>query len=281
MNIQQQNGIVSTVNFTPFLETEEYQNLRKSLFEQATIASHITPLNRIDIFDESILVFKSVYQALSFLCHVFRAVVKLGGQTNGGISLRSSLCSGDYFVHQDQIYGDAVNLATKLSSCSRENEMLVCGIDTHFIEEFTKKNPDIAYHLRINEENCVSINLLDQDATRTEEDSRHFKFEFNEQSKKFELERSRKINIGRSENSDIFIDSSLVSRNHATITVNFDNLQIEDHSSNGTYLYYDDREIFLTQESMKLRCSSGHISCGFSLYSRSHDTANIISFMLE
>ncbi len=283
MNIQQQNGIISTINFTPYVETEEYQNLRKSLFDQATIASHITPTNHIDIFDESILVFKSVYQALSFLCHVFRSAVNLDGQVNGGgITLRSSLCFGDYFVHQDQIYGDAVNLATKLSYSSRQNEMLVCGIDTHIIEEFARSHHDIDYHLRDNEDNCVSINLLDHDSTRTKEDTRHFIFEFNGKSELFLLERCRKISIGRSENSDIFIDSDLISRNHATISLNFDSFQFEDHSSNGTYLYFDDRELFLTRETTKLRCDKGRISCGASLYSgNDSDTSNAISFMLH
>ncbi len=281
MNIQQQNGIISTINFTPFLETEEFQNLRKTLFDQAEIVSHITPLNRIDIFDETILIFKDVYQALGFLCEVFRTVVRLDEKNCGGISLRSSLCFGDYFVHQDQIYGDAVNLATKLSYCSRENEMLVSGIDTSIIEKFVQNHQDIEYHLRGSEGDWVSINLLDHDPTRLKEDCRYFKFEFNGQSKKFELKRNQKINIGRSEDSDIFIDSSLISRNHATIILNYDKFQIEDHSSNGTYLYFDDREIFLSQDSMNLRCSSGHISCGFSLYSGSdNDTVSAISFML-
>ncbi len=281
MNIQQQNGIISTINFSPFLENEEYKSLRKSLFDQAVIASNISPVNQIDVYDESILVFHSIQQALSFLYHVFHSVVKLERENNGGISLRSSICFGDYFVHQDQIYGDAVNLATKLTYSSRENEMLVCGIDSQVIEDFSRNHGDIACYARNSDENCVSISLLDQDSTCIKVDTRQFKFKFNDQSKEFDLERNRKIRVGRSNDSDIFIDSDRISRNHATITLNYDSLLFEDHSSNGTYLYFDDREVFVTRETIKLPCSNGHISCGYSLYANNGESTDVISFMLN
>ncbi len=280
MKIQQQNGIVSTINFAPFMETEEYESLRKSLFAEASLTSRISPVSRIDIFDESILIFTNTKQALEFLYHLFRAVVNIERNNNFGISLRSSICFGNYFVHQDQIYGDAVNLATKLSYCSRANEMLVYGIDHSIIREFAGLHNDIVYNTREDDSNCVSISLLDQDQTRTNQDTRNYKFEFNGITKEFDLERSRKIQIGRSEDAEIFIDNDRISRNHATITLNFDCLHLEDHSSNGTYIYLDDRELFLRNDSMKLQGISGHISCGLSLYTDS-ETSNSISFMLS
>ncbi len=279
MNIQQQNGIVSTIYFTPFLESDEYRDIRTTLFDQAMHASNIAPLNRLDILDESILVFGSDYQALSFLYHIFHAMVKLEGEMNCNITLRSSLCQGDYFLHQDQIYGNAVNLATKLSASSRENEMLVCGFDPETIAEFTNNHDDIACHHRDSEKNCVAISLLDQDSTNLEFDRRYFHFEINNQSYTFNLERNRRVSIGRSHISDIFIDSSLVSRNHATIILSDDSLAVEDHSSNGTYLYVDDQEILIAQDSAKLPGVQGNICCGFSR-SDSNETADVISFML-
>ncbi len=50
----------------------------------------------------------------------------------------------------------------------------------------------------------------------------------------FESSRNQKILIGRSNESDIYIDSDDISRNHATISLNYNNIFIEDHSSNGT-----------------------------------------------
>ncbi len=198
---------------------------------------------------------------------------------NCNIILRSSLCQGDYFLHQDQIYGNAVNLATKLSASSRENEMLVSGFDPHTIREFEKNHSDIVCHHRDTDDNCVAISLLDQDPTNLTLDNRYFNFEVNNQSYRFDLERNRRVSIGRSHKSDIFIESSLVSRNHATIILNGDTIAVEDHSSNGTYLYVDDREIFIGQSSMELPNVKGTLCCGFKR-SDSYETTDVISFML-
>lgn len=279
MNIQQQNGIVSTINFTPFSETEECMSLRKLIFDQAIVASNCSPTNQIDIFDESILVFDSYYQALNFLVNLFRSLNDLEKYSSVKTILRSSLCQGNYFVHQDQIYGDAVNLATRLCCSSRENELLVCGIESQIVEDFIKKQGDVACFIRNQDENCVSIGLLDKDLTDGHFEHKLFQLVNNNQSLVFETSRNRKINIGRAEDSDIFIDSDHISRNHATITLNYDNVFIEDHSSNGTYLYFDDREIFLTNDRLKLGCDDGFISLGRDRQANI-ESSGIVSFLM-
>lgn len=279
MNIQQQNGVVSTINFAPYSETEASRSLRKTLFDRATAASNVLPINRIDAFDETILIFESFFKALDFMCHLFRSAVLLENQTCSPISLRSSLCAGDYFVHGGQIYGDAINLATKLSYTSRENELLVCGIDSDIISEFIKSQNDISYFVRDQKENCISIGLYDKDSTNAATDNSELKVTFNQQIKNFISGRSQRIQIGRSENSDIYIDSQKISRSHATMTLNYDDVFIEDHSANGTYLYLDDREIFLTNERLKLS-NVGNISCGVSM-SKCKNKVNVISYSLS
>jgi len=94
----------------------------------------------------------------------------------------------------------------------------------------------------------------------------------------FETSRNQKILIGRSTDSDILIDSDEISRNHATISLNYNNIFIEDHSANGTYVYFDNREIFLTSDSMKIS-NKGFISCGCKGHSE-ESSGNIISYLL-
>jgi adenylate cyclase len=282
MNIQQQNGIVSTISFSPFDETSKYIELRNGIFREAIEKSHITPINHVDIFDESILTFACLNEALDFLVSILRITSRKeqdsGNNINNNISIKSSLCMGDYFIHQDQIYGEAVNFATRLSYASRKNEMLLSRIDHNIIDQYILTHPDVTYFIRDDEDNSISIAIDDEDITKAQECEMAFKVEFDHQSKVFRSSRNIIIQIGRSGNSDIFIDSDQISRNHATIQLNYNKIYLEDHSSNGTYVYIDDREIFLSHEKLELS-SNGHISCGVSMYS-SIKPSSLISFQL-
>ena len=278
MNIQQQNGIVSTISFSPFDETSEYINLREAIFREAIERSHITPINHIDIFDESILTFECLDQALDFLVSILRIAAHSDSKSGKKISIKSSMCKGDYFIHQDQIYGEAVNFATKLSYASRSNEMLLSRVDTAVIDQYIASHPDVTYFVRDDEDRSISIAIDDEDITKAQADEIMLRLEFNGQSKVFTSSRNLIIQIGRSTNSDIFIDNDQISRNHATIQLNYDTIFLEDHSSNGTYVYADDREIFLTHDKIKLG-TSGSISCGLSMYSGSNNSG-LITFHL-
>lgn len=279
MNIQQQNGIVSTIHFIPYAETEEYQGLRKSLFDLAMKESKISPINHIDLFDETFMIFENYQHALSFLIQVFRAAVTLGQESHVKINLRSSVCEGSYFVHQDQIYGDAINLATRLSYTSRENELRVCNIDKQIIDDFINSQGDLACFIRDHDESCVSIALLDNDSTNARIRNQVLEVEYNFQSKTFEASRNRKLNIGRSNSADIYIVGEHISRSHATITLQYGKIFIEDHSANGTYIYIDDREIFLNNDSMPLD-DTGFISCGLDRESNPK-SSDVVAFHIQ
>ena len=278
MDIQQQNGIISTITFAPYLEIDEYQHLRNDLFKEVQLIGDASPQKHIDVFDESILVFETCTRALAYLINFFRDAVKLGATSDINFSLRAGLCEGDYFIQQGQIYGEAVNLATRLSCTSRENELLVCGIDRRIIEEFIDSQDDVKYFIRNDDENYISISLLNQEITVSESYNKEFQIECNNKARVFKSSRNKKILIGRSSHADIFIDSDEISRNHATISLNYDNIFIEDHSSNGTYLYFDGREVYLTNDSMKVS-SKGHISC-WRKKSIKESSASIISSLL-
>ncbi|MBT3204713.1 MAG: FHA domain-containing protein [Gammaproteobacteria bacterium] len=281
MKVQKNNGYVATVNFTNYFDTDEQSNVRNSFFEIVTSLSKVTPLHRLDIYDETILIFNTSCQALTFLIHLTREA-SFGDNALIDMKLRTGLCSGDYFVYQDQIYGEAVNFATKLSFSSRENEMLVCGIDKKIMEGFTRKQYDVSYATRDQGENCFSVSLIDPDNTSTSFLSNLiFKVNYNNQRKKLKLSRYKQITIGRSANADVFIDDDKISRKHATITLNDANIFIEDHSSNGTYIYSEGNEEFLTNDSVSL-CGKGQILCGHrqDLKDHSANENNIISFQL-
>lgn len=246
---------------SPFVETEELIDLRKTLFDQAKNASSFSPTNHIDVFDESILIFNSYDEALGFLVNVFRSAAKMQNRSNVNISLKSSICHGSYFVHQNQIYGEAVNLATKLCFTSRENELQICGMDNQIVSNFLDDQDDITCFIREQGQNCISLGLRDPDVTESKITRPIIQIEHHNQLMDIKRSRHLEIIIGRENDADITIESPHVSRSHATLTIEDDSLVITDHSSNGTYLYFDEREIFLTEDSLKLT-GDGFISCG-------------------
>jgi hypothetical protein len=278
MNIQKQTGFVSTLNLSMDNGSEDFVKLRQAVLAKAQLTSNVAPEIKIDEYDESILTFKDHFQALSFLVDTFRIAVDLGNISRAEVNLKSSLCSGEYFVNQGQIYGEAVNLATRLSCRSRANELLVCGLDLSLVKAFVDSHPDVTYCLRNPEQNYVAIRLLDDDITSGKVSNEVLQLKCNDVSKSFTSARNQRVSIGRANDCDIVINSDGVSRHHATITLNYGLISIEDHSANGSFLYSDKREVYLINESMKL-VKNGYISFGRNSQFRK-EGPNVISYVL-
>lgn len=279
MNITKQNGFVSSLSLFPEDDSDKYAQFRNEILDRARLMSNSSPDNQIDEYDESIMVFENQFCALDFLLNVFRTAVSLGKESDVKFKLKTSLCKGEYFLHHQQIYGDAVNLATRLTYSSRENELLVCGIERQVIEEFVDSQYDVVFFSRTQDKNCVALRLLDQDSTHRDVDNFVLKIGRGTKSWTFRPERNRRVTIGRAEDSDIIIDSDYVSRHHATIKICYGKISIEDHSVNGTYVYSNSREIFLIDDSLILE-GGGRISCGRNKQALK-DSTEFISYVLS
>ena len=281
MKIQRNIGYVSTIIFDNFFDTKEESRLRDNIFSNVTLKCGFTPVQRLDNYDETILVFENSSQALNYLTCLFNQALTEDILSNS-FCLRSGLCMGEYFSYQNQIYGEAVNFSTKLSYSSRQNEILVCGIKQDTMDSFTQNRCDVKYSTRNLSDECYSISLVDNDITSVTLENLIFKIKYQNKEKQLKLSRYNKISIGRSSEADVFIDDFHISRNHATITFIDDKISIEDHSSNGTYIYIDGHESYITNGSASL-CGNGYILCG----KRDNasvppvDAENIISFQLS
>jgi len=75
--------------------------------------------------------------------------------------------------------------------------------------------------------------------------------------------------IGRGPNCDLIVPAPLASREHCRITYNLGKFVLDDHSTNGTYLYHDNNELFIQHEKTPL-LNSGFIGIGEST-SRNRD----------
>jgi len=261
MQIQTHQGIVTSVMMHPFTGTEETFAFRNHLFNQAVQASLSSPEYRIDIHDETLLAFDHLERALDFLASVIDLSTAKLRHAPDQVAIRCGVCYGEFFVHAEQIYGPATNLATQLSFQSRENEILIGGFECQRIQQYLGSRSHLSSAIRDESKKLVSIWLSDEDSTISLLCKRQLLIRAEGYLNKLAPQRNISLVIGRSADCDIVVDYDHVSRRHATITMKQDQLFLEDHSANGTYLYTENEEFFLAQEVVSLG-HKGEISCG-------------------
>ena len=261
MQIQSQHGIVSSIMMEPFSGTPESFGFRDHLLISATTQTGIQPSQRIDVFDEALLTFESLEQALDFLSEVIRLATTEPLMPNQCVELRCGLCWGEYFIHSDQFYGPAVNIATQLSFQSRKNEILIGGMNCEVIKQYLSTRSQLEYFIRDENEHLVSIALSGTDSTITRMKLLQLTIKSESFRQSYTPQRLLTLAVGRSPACNIHIEQDHVSRHHATLTLKDDQLFLEDHSANGTFVYTEEQEFFLSRESVKLG-QKGELSFG-------------------
>jgi len=157
MQIQSQHGIVSSIMMEPFSGTPESFGLRDRLLSSASTQTNIQPSQRIDVFDEVLLTFESMENALDFLTRVIDLATSAPLIPSQSVELRCGLCWGEYFMHSDQFYGPAVNLATQLSFQSRKNEILIGGMNCEVVKQYMDTRSHLEYFIRDESEHLVLV----------------------------------------------------------------------------------------------------------------------------
>ncbi len=245
----------------PFSGTPESFGFRDHLLISATTQTGIQPSQRIDVFDETLLTFESLEQALDFLSVVIRLATTEPLMPNQCVELRCGLCWGEYFIHSDQFYGPAVNLATQLSFQSRKNEILIGGMNCAVVKQYMDTRSHLEYFIRDENEHLVSIALSGTDSTITRMKLLQLTIKSESFRQSYTPQRLLTLAVGRSPACNIHIEKDHVSRHHATLTLKDDQLFLEDHSANGTFVYTEEQEFFLSRESVKLG-QKGELSFG-------------------
>ncbi|MGH3638242.1 MAG: FHA domain-containing protein, partial [Mycobacterium sp.] len=146
------------------------------------------------------------------------------------------------------VYGDTVNVASRLVSLAGGDEIFLSGAvyealppalqaQTRLIDQVLLRNrptPVPVYELvREEEDATVSLPVRMRSSSAT--------MEIRHGDRRFVVgpERTR-LTIGRHANSDIHVDREQVSRLHVEIILRIDKFLLVDHSTNGTYVFVDD-----------------------------------------
>jgi len=262
MKIKKLNGIVGTILFEP--NTLTYSPTPETILRESLLAIDVPPRHILNMIDEFIFVFDTIEDSITFIIIFLRITLNHASTGNQKLSIRSGVCQGEYFLSKDQIYGNAINLATKLSYLSRDDEVLVDKIQSESIEYLSTIHADAVFSEGQQNKDYTSIALIDADATRIKNSSLTISIRYNEKSASLNMADHEKITIGRSDQSDIPIDSEHISRFHASFILKNKAIFLEDHSVNGTHVSIDGVDFHLKRESIKLS-KRGYIRCGRSL----------------
>ena len=245
----------------PFSGTPDSFGFRDRLLSSASTQTDIHPSQRIDVFDEALLTFESLEQALDYLTKVIDLATSDPLMASQCVELRCGLCWGEYFTHSEQFYGPAVNLATQLSFQSRKNEILIGGMNCEVVKQYMDARSHLECFIRDENEHLVSIALAEADSTITQMKLLQLTIKSENFHQSYTPQRLLTLAVGRSPACNIHIKQDHVSRHHATLTLKDDQLFLEDHSANGTFVYTEDQEFFLSREGMKLG-QKGELSFG-------------------
>lgn len=201
----------------------------------------------------------------------FRTVVEMLARTNGtDLLVHIGLDRGPVIRVRDDIFGNSVNVAARLSSLANENEAL-CGENTReamnrtnqsLLQFFatrqlrgTDRPADIYRYATPSLDAGTQIHFTEtpgrprgpveiSDATVVE-------LSFDGVS--LHCKPGQKLTIGRSANNDLVIAQAWVSRQHAVVEVRNDHAYLHDVSSNGIYVSFAGQDpVLLLRETMLL-----------------------------
>ena len=243
------------------------------------------------IGDEIMCTFPTAAAALEAACAMQLAVERERPGGERPIYIRIGFHYGDVIHENGDVFGDAVNIAARVSSITRARQILTTdAVAAALPAELSGKVRQVSRaQFRGKEDELdvyqVSWELDDTMSTRIglplsrkPADARHeLLLRYHEQIETIN-EQHKSIVLGRDNTCDLVIQSTFASRQHARIEFNFGKFVIADHSANGTHLRFSDNQVIhLTHQEIILH-GTGTISLGQPF---SEGPTEVIEFLVQ
>jgi len=202
-------------------------------------------------------------------------------RSEAGLMLHAGLHHGPVVRTDDDIYGDTVNIAARLSSTANMNEVLIseafADLDNgafkqelrfiNHVEFKGKDQPMAVYTLRPVLVNATKTQIGQQTQFNTPlpgKSETDVSVELIISGKSHLCSDQQTMILGRADHCDILDPSPWVSREHAIIEVKGDKVNLTDRSSGSTYVKMGDgHEVSIVRESIML-AGTGVISLALS-----------------
>ncbi len=168
-----------------------------------------------------------------------------------GLSVHAGMYFGELTARGNDIYGDAVNTAARLSASAKPGEILVGGsahdqlspinrgqfIEIESIQFKGKRDATRVF-------SCMVSNFGDQTQVATvslgPKPVRGGSAEVSLGDQTWRLSGGQTLTVGRSPHADIVVARPWVSRSHASLTIRQGQLELADHSSSGCLVQRED-----------------------------------------
>lgn len=216
------------------------------------------------IGDAVMAVFKDADDAAAAAAEMQMRVEKLGTALNARLGLRIGFHYGPVVERDDDVFGDTVNLASRLCDLASKGQIITDRDTAMGLSSMFSGNLRKLYSIPVKgkEKEVDLIEIVwqgaNQDMTAITagplRSSGHAMLELEFDGKRIDMGPDRrKVSIGRDHEADFTIHNAVVSRAHAMIERRRDHFVLADHSSNGTYVTLEGQtEVKVHHEEMTL-----------------------------
>ena len=223
------------------------------------------------IGDEIMCRFYAATECVRAACKIQEAMRTPSGPDKLSLSVRIGLHSGEAILENDDVFGDAVNVAARMASIAKAAQIITTE------ETFSQLSADLQEISREFDITAVKGKqkiFTIYDVMWDEEDVTRMAFTPSHAIYDTELTISYKgedriltqnnipLVLGRCSSADMTIDTPLASRKHVKVEYNRGKFVLVDQSTNGTYVKLaDGKEVYLRREELPLS-STGAICLG-------------------
>lgn len=243
------------------------------------------------IGDEIMCSFPTATLAFEAACAMQRAIEQQRPGGDRPIYVRIGFHFGDVLNIAEDIYGDAVNVAARITSITRARQILTTqDVFSELPSKFQSKVRLVSRTEFRGKEESIDVFQVnwEVDSTMTTriglpkfrkpKEARHELLLRYKQQILTVDEQRKSIVLGRGDTCTLILQNNFASRQHASIDFSFGKFVVTDHSSNGTFICFSDKQVIhLTQQSVMLH-GTGTISLGQPF---SENPRDVIEYLVQ
>jgi adenylate cyclase len=193
-------------------------------------------------------------------------------QSASNLELRVGVHVGPVIRKPDDVFGDTVNIAARLTALARAREILVSATVRGQLSDDLQEGcrPFEQVRLRGTTRRVEIFQLCWEPSAATRFNSAIFvtgdsrrRLLLQTRSGAITMQREQQLTIGRDPHCDVVLDDTRVSRFHATLEWHRGTVLLRDHSTNGSYVRRSDdtRAHFLRREALPIH-GAGQLNFG-------------------
>jgi len=192
------------------------------------------------------------------------------------LNIRVGLHYGKTIAKDNDIFGDAVNIAARMAAIAKANQSITSESFVRLLSSKSKSKTRLFDSTRVKgidkeikiyqilwEEGNVTTFATAQHILQASKANVSIMLKFNGNERYYtDSDTSPAISIGRDKTCDITVDAKFASRSHVDLEFRRGKFVLADHSTNGTYVKLNQqKDIFIRREALPL-IDEGYISLG-------------------